>query len=214
MAKPVRGSGKITAMQDAVGSTPNRLLEEAIRVIGVGGESEVNLRDIAASCGVTTPIIYKAFESRDGLIVAAQAERFRRAIDGIAAPFSAAIESAITVDELRQTLINLAAATQHPDRAPFRRMQIEVLGSSISRPALRAAVDSALRSLIDRAAEALGSARDRGLVRADAPIPELLWWYFGQVQGQLLVEQTDANIDQAAWNDTSLRAVLAVVLDD
>lgn len=201
-------------MHDAVESSSHRLLEEAIRVIGEGGESEVNLREIAASCGVTTPIIYKSFGSRDGLIVAAQAERFRRAIDGIAAPFSAAIESAVTVDELRQTLINLAAATQHPDRAAFRRIQIEVLGSSISRPALRAAVDSALRSLIDRAAEALGRAQARGLVRADAPIPELLWWYFGQVQGQLLVEQTDAKIDQSAWNDTSLRAVLAVVLDD
>lgn len=147
------------------------------------------------------------------LIVAAQAERFHRAIDGIAAPFAAAIESATTVDELRQTLIDLAAATQNPDRAEYRRMQIEVLGSSISRPALRTAVDSGLRSLMDRAAEALGRAKDRGLARDDAPIPELLWWYFGQVQGWVLIRQSDAEVDLAAWNDASLRSVLAVVLD-
>lgn len=209
-----RRSGRIAAMEHLAGSTPSRLLEETIRVIGVGGETAVNLRDIAATCGVTTPIIYKTFASRDGLIVAAQAERFRRAIDGVAAPFSAAVESATTVEELRQILVALAAATQLPERAAYRRVQIEVLGASISRPTLRTAVDSALRSLIDRAAEALGSARNRGLVRADAPIPELVWWYFGQVQGRLLVEQTDAVVDQAAWNETSIRAVLAVVLDD
>ena len=195
-------------------STSSRLLEETIRVIDAAGESAVNLRDIASACGVTTPIIYKAFDSRDGLIVTAQAERFRRAIAGIAEPFSLAIESATTVEQLRTVLIALAAATQHPDRAEFRRVQIEVLGASISRPTLRAAVDAALRSLIDRSSEALGRARARGLVRADAQLPELLWWYFGQVQGRLLVEQTDAEIDEAAWNDTSLRAVLAVVLDD
>lgn len=196
------------------GSTPSRLLGEAIRVIGDGGEHSVNLREIAAACGVTTPIIYKAFGSRDGLIVAAQAERFRRAIEGIAAPFSDLVESATTVDQLRDVLVALAAATQHPDRAAHRRVQIEVLGASINRPALRTAIDLALRSLIDRAAEALGRARDRGLVRADAEIPEVLWWYFGQVQGRLLLEQSDAELDDEAWNATSLRAVLAVVLED
>lgn len=201
-------------MGHPAGSTPDRLLEETIRVIDLGGEAAVNLREIAAACGVTTPIIYKAFSSRDGLIVAAQAERFRRAIAGVAEPFSVAIRAATTVEELRATLVALAAATQHPDRAPFRRVQIEVLGATITRPALRAAVDGALRSLIDQASDALGQARERGLVRADAAIPELLWWYFGQVQGRLLLEQTDAPIDPNGWNETSLRAVLAVVIED
>ena len=199
-------------MDDPTESTSSRLLEETIRVIDAAGESAVNLRDVAAACGVTTPIIYKAFASRDALIVTAQAERFRRAIADIAEPFSLAIESATTVEQLRSVLIALAAATQHPDRAAFRRVQIEVLGASISRPSLRAAVDAALRSLIDRSSGALGNAKARGLVRADAPIPELLWWFFGQVQGRLLVEQTDAEINDEAWNDTSMRAVLAVVL--
>jgi len=193
--------------------TPVRLLEETIRMIETAGESAVNLRAVAAACGVTTPIIYKAFGSRDGLIVAAQAERFRRAIDGIAAPFSAAVESATTVEELRRVVVALTAATQHPDRAPFRRAQMEVLGASIGRPELRAAVDRALRSLIDRSADALRTVQARGLLRRDAAIPELLWWFYGQVQGRILLEQTDADVDHTAWNRTSLAAVLAVLLE-
>lgn len=191
-----------------------RLLEEAIRVIEAGGEAAVNMRAIAAACGVTTPIIYKAFGGREGLIVAAQAERFRRAIDGIATPFSALVESATTVEELQAIVVALSAATHHPDRAAFRRVQFEVLGATLTRPALRAAVDEALRSLIDRSSRALEVARGRGLVRADVALPELMWWYYGQVQGRLLVEQTDAAIDDERWNETSLRAVLAVLFDD
>lgn len=194
--------------------TPIRLLEEAIRVIECEGEAAVNLRTIAAACDVTTPIIYKAFESRSGLIVAAHAERFRRAIDSIAGPFADAIEAATTAGEIRTLLTQLAAATQHPDRAQFRRVQLEVLGASVRRPDLQAAVDDALQSLIDRASAALQVAQQRGLIRADAPLPETTWWYFGQVQGRWLIEQSRASIDGNAWNETSLRAVLAVLIDD
>lgn len=193
--------------------TPVRLLEAAIESIEQGGEASVNLREIASACGVTTPIIYKAFGSREGLVVAAQAERFRRAIAALAEPFALAVESATTAEEFRRVITELLAATHHADRAPYRRVQIAVLGASIDRPALRAAVDVALRSLIDRTASALEVARSRGLVRADAALPELLWWFFGQVQGRLLIEQSGAPIDVDAWNATSARAVTAVLCD-
>ena len=194
--------------------TPVRLLEEAIRVIEAAGEGAVNMRAVASACGVTTPIIYKAFGGREHLIVAAQAERFRRAIDGVATPFATLVEAATSADEMRSVLAALLDATHHPDRREFRRMQIEVLGAAVGRPHLRAAVDDALRSLIDRSALALESARRRGLVRADLPVPEFLWWFFGQVQGRLLVEQTDAMVDDTAWNATSVRAVFAALFDD
>lgn len=194
--------------------SPQRLLEATMQAIETGGEQSVNLRTIAEACGVTTPIIYKAYGSREGLLAAAQAERFRRAIDGIAAPFSDAVEGATTVDELRAVLMALADATHHPDRAAFRRVQIEVLGASISRPALRAAVDQTVQQLISRSAAALGAAQARGLVRPDVSPTEVLWWYFGQVQGRLLLEQTTAPVDAAAWNRASLIATLAVVLPE
>lgn len=201
-------------MTAAPTTSRERLLEEAIRVIEQGGEAAVRVRDICAACDVTTPILYKGFGSRDGLVVAAQAERFRRAIDGIAAPFSAAVAEATTPEELRETILLTIRATHDPSRAPFRRVQISVLGASVSRPALQSAVDDALQSLIDRGASALGVARDRGLLRPDLPVHEVMWWWFGQVQGRLLVEQSAASIDHQAWNETSIRASLAAILGE
>jgi AcrR family transcriptional regulator len=191
--------------------TRERLLEEAIHAIERGGEAAVNVREVAAACGVTSPIIYKGFGSRDGLIVAAQAERFRRVIDAIAAPFVAAVESATTVDELRAIVELLLAATHDPSRAGFRRIQFDVMGASVHRPALRSAVDDALQALVQRSAAALEVARTRGLVRGDLALPEMVWWFFGQVQGRFLVEQSTAVIDSEAWNRSSREAVLTLL---
>lgn len=207
-------SDTVPVMNAAGKSTRDRLLDAAITVIEEGGESAIRIREICESCGVTTPILYKGFGSRDGLIVAAQAERFRRGIASLATPFAAMVAAATTRAELRESIIATIRATHHPDRAPFRRMQISVLGASISRPALQAAIDIALQSLIEEASAALEAARDRGLLRADLPIREVMWWWFGQVQGRLLIEQSSASIDHTDWNEVSLRASLSAILGD
>jgi AcrR family transcriptional regulator len=195
-------------------TTSERLLAETILVIERGGETSVRIRDIGEACGVTSPIIYKAFESRDGLIVAAQAERFRRAIASVATPFTEAISSATTVLELRRVMTLLLAATQHPLRAPFRRLQFEVLGASIHRPTLRAAIDRELQVVIGEGAAALEAAQHRGLIRATANPTEFMWWFYGQVQGRLLIEQSSAQLSEEAWNATAAQAVFAVLFDD
>lgn len=196
------------------GSTREALLEEAIRVLETDGESAIRMREVAAACGVTSPIIYKAFGSRDGLVAAAHAERFRRAIDSITDPIATAVAAATTREELRSVIEQLAAAFQAPERAPLRRMQFAVMGAAVHDPVLHEAVDAALRSLIDRSSAALRLARDRGLVRADVAIPEAVWWFFGQVQGRHLVEQTAAPVDHDAWNRTSTRALLDLLFGD
>ena len=194
-------------------TTRERLLAETISVIERGGETSVKIRDIGEACGVTSPIIYKAFGSRDGLIVAAQAERFRRAVDSIAHPFANAIGSAATVDELRSIMTLLLAATQHPSRAPFRRLQFEVLGASIHRPALQQALDQELQTLIDEGAAALEAAQRRGLIRTEVNPAAFMWWFYGQIQGRILIEQSSAELDEEAWNSTSLEAVFALLFD-
>ncbi len=195
-------------------STRERLLNETISVIEQGGETSVKIRDIGESCGVTSPIIYKLFASRDGLIIAAQVERFRRTIDSVAAPLTAAIAAAISVEELKTIVSELLKATQHPSRVQSRRLQIEVLGASIHRPALRIAVDEMLQSLISTGEEALSVAQRRGLLRQDLNLPEMLWWFYGQVQGRLLIEQSFAPLDEEAWNDTSRKAVFALMFSE
>jgi hypothetical protein len=48
-------------------------------------------------------------------------------------------------------------------------------------------------------------------VRGDLALPEMVWWFFGQVQGRFLVEQSTAVIDSEAWNQSSRKAVLTLL---
>jgi len=192
-------------------STPARLLEAAIDAIEQGGEQMVNVRHVAEACGVTTPVVYKAFGSREGLVVAAHAERFRRALADNVETFARAIDGAATVEDLRAVMVRMVTAVSDASRAESRRVQFEVLGAAVHRPDLRKAVDDALRVLIDQGAEALGRAKDRGLIRADVPLPEVVWWFIGQMQGRRLIEQTDAATDFEAWVGLATTSLLVVL---
>ena len=84
---------------------------------------------------------------------------------------------------------------------------------SVGDAAFRRRALEALRSLIDQGAAALARARDRGLIRAGVPLPELVWWFIGQMQGRRLVEQTDAAVDHEAWVGLATTALLTLLFD-
>jgi len=57
-----------------------RILELAVEAIDRGGEEAIRVNDIAADAGVTVPTLYRHFDSREGLVEAAQKrpQLFRR----------------------------------------------------------------------------------------------------------------------------------------
>lgn len=62
-----------------IGSSPrDKIIERAIAVLEKDGEAGIRTNTIAADCGCTAPILYREFQSREGLIIAAQAERYKR----------------------------------------------------------------------------------------------------------------------------------------
>ena len=56
------------------------MLEVAIAAIDEKGESGVRVNDIATEVGVAITSLYHYFGSRDGLVVAAQTERYLRSL--------------------------------------------------------------------------------------------------------------------------------------
>jgi AcrR family transcriptional regulator len=78
-----------------------KILERAIEVIAEGGETAIRTNTIAYDCGTTPPVLYRAYGSREGLVVAAQAERYRRTMEYIASDLSRSFVSAESPDDLR-----------------------------------------------------------------------------------------------------------------
>ncbi|MBU3700811.1 MAG: helix-turn-helix transcriptional regulator [Acidimicrobiia bacterium] len=52
-----------------------KILDMAVDMIDAGGEAAIRVNHIVAAIGVTPPVLYHHFGSRDGLVIAAQVER-------------------------------------------------------------------------------------------------------------------------------------------
>jgi AcrR family transcriptional regulator len=194
--------------------TPQRLLTEAVRVIDEHGEVAVHIRDIAAACGVTSPIVYKAFGSREGLIVAAQSERYISSWRETALEIPPLIAKATTVEELKDTLARAIRRILGPDRFIHRRIRHEVLGSLVHQPELEKAVVEQLRIMRTLFTDAFRLVQQRGLIRQDIDVGVAFMWYIGQIEGRFMIEIDPEGIDQEAWNKLFLDAVFFSLFED
>ena len=194
--------------------TPQRLLAEAVRVIEADGEVAIRIRDVAAACGVTSPIVYKAFGSREGLIVAAQTERYIRSWRETASDVPGAIATATTVDELKDVVAQVIRRILGPDRYIHRRIRHEVLGSLVHSPPLERAVVEQLRLMRNAFADAFRSVQQRGLIRQDIDVATVFMWYIGQIEGRFMIEIDPEGVDQEAWNKIFIEAIFFSLFDD
>lgn len=194
--------------------TPQRLLAEAIRVIDADGDAAVHIREVAAACGVTSPIVYKAFGSREGLIVAAQTERYIRSWRETTSGLPEAIAAATSVDELKRIIGRAIINILGPDRHIYRRVRHEVLGSLVHLPDLERAVVAQLGLMRQEFVAAFGDAQRRGLTRQDLNLDAVFMWYIGQIEGRFMIELDPGGVDEAAWNRIFLQAIFFSLFED
>ena len=194
--------------------TPQRLLAEAVRVIDAQGEAAIHIRDVAAACGVTSPNVYKAYGSREGLIVAAQTERYISSWRETAFMVPEAIATATTVDELKAVVAGAVRAILGPERLRHRRIRHEVLGSLVHHPQLEQAVVAELRLVRTMFGDAFRVAQSKGLVRQDLDPEAAFMWYIGQIEGRFMIELDPGGVNEDAWNKIFLEAIFFSLFED
>lgn len=147
--------------------TATALLTRAVAVIDGLGEQGVRVEEISAHCGVSITSLYHHFGNREGLIEAAQAERFARTNRTNIARFEADVDAATHMEELRPLVRRWVRQLADVSAAPIRQVRAEVLASALSRPKLRDQIVELNRAQFDRVGAVLDRAKDRGLLRAD-----------------------------------------------
>lgn len=182
-----------------VHSTMQRLLEAAIEVIDQRGEAGLKVDEIAEMAGITKPPLYHYFGDREGLVIAAQAERFRRSLrHGL----DAGLQLARACTHRGEFEILIQGALTHfadPAAVERRRVRIDVLGSAVSRPALLAEVNGVLTDAANELAELVDIGRARGWVTAGFSSASLAMWWYGALLGRYHVETND-DFDAAEWD--------------
>lgn len=191
-----------------------RILERAIAVIAEGGEAAIRTNPIAYECGTTPPVLYRAYGSREGLVVAAQAERYRRSIadivDFLAARFSAASSPA----ELRASMRESVDVAFDPARSGPRRVRAEVVGAAVSRPDLQAEVVAVDREMIARLEESLAHGVAAGWLTGGPRLRAVILWAIGATNGRLNLEFDPEADFSREWNDVAYEGFVHALIPD
>ena len=187
-----------------------RLLEAAIDVIERHGESGVRVDEIAQTAGVAKPSLYHFYGSREGLIAVAQAERYRRSLLVGYEEIQVHLERCTSRADWFALVTVWIRTFATPDSAQRRAMRLDVLGSSVARPALRDAIVAANDAARMNLEQFIDHARTRGwaLVGTDVETRHVAMWLHGLWNGRYLVDITDDDEWIDGWD-----AVTAQVME-
>lgn len=194
-------------------TSTQRILERAIQVIEESGEAAIRTNPIAFECGVTPPILYRAFGSREGLIIAAQAERYRRSTSESFQFLKRYIDEATSRESLYLNISNTLDFIFSDGRAANRRLRAEVIGSSVSRPALRDELLRVDREYATLIVEAYQKALENGWISSTKNYEVISLWVQGLINARYLFDE-DRNVERGtAWNELTRRAILDAIFD-
>lgn len=198
--------------------TKTKLLERAIEAIDAGGEASVRTQKIVADCGVTAPILYRFFENREGLIIAAQAERYRRTLSqgsvDVANEVSRRMSRCLSKQDVVDTMKWLFEVTMSPDRHRQRLIRLEVIGSAVSRPALMREVAQTEQEIIERFTKVFEVAVEHGWVNSSIDLRAMIALWFGVIMGRYMPEISDGYVDGDEWNKATAECFLHLMFGE
>jgi AcrR family transcriptional regulator len=192
-------------------SSVERILERTIEVIETSGEAAIRTNPIAFECGVTPPILYRAFGSREGLVVAAQAERYRRSTAEAAEYLYRYISEATSRESLRENISLSLDFIFGSARSGHRRLRAEVIGSGVSRPELRAEITRIDREYAMEIAHAYLPAVEKGWISKDKNLEVIAVWAQGIVNMRMMIDDSDDPETRRVWDSLSKAAILDAI---
>jgi AcrR family transcriptional regulator len=139
------------------------VLEATIEKLKIGGESGVNIKDIATETGVSYGAIYHHFKDRDGLIRAAQFERLRNQPGMDLAALGDALDNPGDLVDFVEHIQAIADAIVDPERVKVRLVRSSVITSSMSHPELRDAFTALETSVVDELHGLITRAQELGI---------------------------------------------------
>jgi AcrR family transcriptional regulator len=194
--------------------TSEKILEAAIAVIELHGESAIAVRSVARDAGVSYTSIAHFFGDRTGLIEAAQAERYRRTWLTSVPNLALAVAGCRSAEEFRVVLEAVMDGTFLPDRSVFRLARVHAIGNAQDRPGLAAKLVEINDQLQSQFAAILVGPQEKGWIRSDLNLHMVAAWYMGQLDGRVLIELGGRHVDESAWNEISKQAVLGLLMPD
>lgn len=193
-------------------SVDAQILERTIQVIEAGGEVAVRTHGIAHDCGVTAPVLYRVFGNREGLIIAAQAERYLRTFtvgsNYVAIELANRVARCLSRNDVMNAMRWFLDAALSPEGHRQRLVRLEIIGSAATRPELMKAVAKTQNDLITHYATVFEVAFEHGWINPNIDRKAMVALWLGIILGRYIPEVSDGIVDGEAWNALAKDAVL------
>lgn len=189
--------------------TAQRLLDAAIVSMDADGEAGLRVDAVVAEAGVTIPVLYHHFGSREGLVRAAHVARISRALDAIIMSVEAALDDV----EDRAGFVEVMEGIRRGVSAPSddRFIRLNVLGATYGRPDLQAEVARLQRETWERVALMFEAPQRKGWIRPDVDLVVYVGWMFGLFLGRTLIDIQGDEVDATAWDRYTREAMWTVL---
>ena len=156
-------------------------------LIEQGGEPAVKVKPLTDGLGVNVTAIYRYFGDRQGLINAAQAERYVGGITRDVHNLADILEASTSATDFRKRLNLLTLNILGRERLPHLMRRVNIVGSAHARPDLLELIGEASRSAMNDATVVFEIAQQRGWILPKAKIPVVVSWLNSVFFGRLLV---------------------------
>ena len=184
-----------------------KILDLAIAAIDAGGEAAVRVNHIVEEAGVTPPVLYYHFGNRDGLVIAAQIERYSRQIRQDIEAIGQRVSQCQTREELQTTLVDIWEKTL-VGREESRWRRVSVVGSAFARPELEAEVLRAQDEIVAGLVAVLQPCNERGWLREGIDLPSAVAWQHGLLLSRVFIERGAQQGETDEWDRLTLDALV------
>jgi AcrR family transcriptional regulator len=192
--------------------TAKALLANTMAILDQSGEQAVRLPHVLEGTETSVTSIYHFFGDREGLITAANAERFMRVSPGVVVDFRTATSLAKTPEDFFAFLrLNLLSHVINDDIMKWRWSRIEVLGAAFRRPSLLTAVEQSQQRIIAQFASITQEAQRRAFLRPDIEPRSAALWFQGMQMGRVLTEIQPDLDHHHEWLDLSIEGIDAAL---
>ena len=193
--------------------TKQAILQVAIQELNEQGQGGFRISHVIEQSNSSFSSLYHHFESREGLLREANAERFVWSTETNRknlAPFAEAALQCTTTEEVFDLGAMLILEVAHnPFVRQSSRQRIEVLGFALTDPELLDIVTPREKESFDFLSSIISGLQRRGLIRQDLNIESYVAWLTGMHAGRLLME-IDPTFSPAAstWDKCAILATL------
>lgn len=184
-----------------------RILAAAVDIIDSGGEAALRMADVARTASVAIGLVGHYFGGRDGLVAAAQAERFRGTVLEDLARLQELMGDRPSRADVHTAMRMLTRELISRERSHHRLARIAALGAAHGRPDLREVLGQTAGEMLDIFTTIVSIGQAEGYVRRDLEARAIATLIQGYAIGLVL-----ADIDPRAASPEAMGDVVDAAL--